>query len=155
MCQKIWKICMILFIGLLLASTASAQSVKAKQFRSFRINQLRNVNWELKAGEVDTSVIFLSNSVMSILGKAYDGVNGDSAHFKLHLDVKGVDGWINSRKTKTVTEDSTNFEWDLTATFLTARDSMRVRAEALGDCRVLDYIDIILEFKGTEPTWYY
>jgi len=149
------KLFLSFMILLLITSVSFAQNVKAKQFRSFRINQLRNLNWELKAGEVDTSVIFFSNSVMSILGKAYDGVNGDSAHFKLHLDVKGVDGWINSRKTKTVTEDSTNFEWDLTATFLTARDSMRVRAEALGDCRVLDYIDIILEFKGTEPTWYY
>lgn len=125
-------------------------SVKAKKHRNFYIHELTEVNWTLKYGETATSSTFLSNSTMTLFGVAYDGVDGDSAHFKLHLDVKGVDGWNNSKKTKTITTDSTEFTWELTATYLAGRDSMRIRAEALGDCRRLDDIIIKLLYDGCE-----
>jgi len=149
------KLFTFFIVLMLLTSIASAQSVKAKAFRTFNISQLRNLNWQLKRSLTDTSDTFQSNSVMTIFGVAYDGVNGDSAHFKLHLDVYGVDGWSNCVKTNTVSDDSTEFTWELTATFLPSVENMRIRAEALGSCRKKDYITIKLLYKGTEPSWYY
>jgi len=149
------KLLLGLFLVFAITSITQAQSVKAKAFRTFDINGLRELGFAFKAGEVDTSTTFQSNSIMTIFGIAYDGVAGDSAHFKLHLDVYGIAGWNSSVKTKTVTDDSTEFHWELTATFLAARENMRIRVEALGDCRVLSNIAVKLEYKGTEPTWYY
>lgn len=151
---------LILIIGFaLIVSLANMSwtddSVKAKKFRSFDIHEKTELNWTLKASETATSNSFVPNSAMTLLGIAYDGVNGDSSHFKLHLDVKGVDGWNNSKKTKTITSDSTEFTWELTATYLAFSDSMRIRAEALGDCRVLDDIIIKLKFRGCEASQNY
>ena len=149
------KLLLGLFLVFAITSVTQAQSVKAKAFRTFDINSLRHLGFQFKAGEFDTSTTFKSNSIMTLFGVAYDGVVGDSAHFKLHLDVYGVEGWNNSVKTKTVSSDSTEFNWELTATFLPSAENMRIRVEALGDCRVLSDITVKILYKGTEPTWYY
>jgi len=149
------KLLLGLFLVFAFTATLQAQSVKAKAFRTFDINGLRELGFAFKAGEVDTSATFQSNSTMTVFGIAYDGVAGDSAHFKLHLDVYGVVGWNISVKTKIVSRDSTEFPWELTATFLPSVENMRIRVEALGDCRVLSNIAVKLLYKGTEPTWYY
>lgn len=91
-----------------------------------------DVRWEWTGVDADTSKTYTTYGIMTLLYIFYDQIHEDSVDVDLSFQMYGTRGWYTERSL-TVTADSTEGQWEITAAVTASCQMWRLVATSGGD----------------------